>query len=218
MRQSARLRVDQTHTHQLTPHLHHPPDPNHPPQRQYRRLMEMYGSLKSQKIGQLEALVEEQDQTLTAVREEVKRSEEFWKREAKMQRQAAASVQAEQTQRRMKFMQVRGCGGGWLWGLLGFGRARGGRVVNRRGRCTAGSLACMTSTPPHNTPHTPTHTTTHHTYTHTNTHPATPHPHRHTHQDELAKAKEAVLEAEKAVKLREVELIERDRKVRGRRR
>lgn len=29
----------------------------------------MYGSLKSQKIGQLEALVEEQDQSLMAVRE-----------------------------------------------------------------------------------------------------------------------------------------------------
>jgi hypothetical protein len=29
----------------------------------------MYGSLKSQKIGQLEALVEEQDQSLAAVRE-----------------------------------------------------------------------------------------------------------------------------------------------------
>ncbi len=39
------------------------------PQRQYRRLLDMYGSLKSQKIGQLEALVEEQDETLTAVRE-----------------------------------------------------------------------------------------------------------------------------------------------------
>jgi hypothetical protein len=37
----------------------------------------------------------------------VKKSEEYWKREAKMQRQAAASVQAEETQRRMKFMQVR---------------------------------------------------------------------------------------------------------------
>lgn len=41
--------------------------------------------------------------------QEVKRSEEFWKREARMQRQAAASVQAEDTQRRIKFMQVR-CG------------------------------------------------------------------------------------------------------------
>lgn len=38
--------------------------------------------------------------------QEVKRSEEFWKREARMQRQAAASVQAEDTQRRIKFMQV----------------------------------------------------------------------------------------------------------------
>ncbi len=37
----------------------------------------------------------------------MKKSEEFWKREAKLQRQAAASVQAEETQRRMKFMEVR---------------------------------------------------------------------------------------------------------------
>jgi hypothetical protein len=45
--------------------------PHHPtqPQRQYRRLLDMYGSLKSQKIGQLEALVEEQDHSLAAVRE-----------------------------------------------------------------------------------------------------------------------------------------------------
>lgn len=39
------------------------------PQRQYRRLLDMYSSLKKQKIGQLEALVEEQDGNMAAVRE-----------------------------------------------------------------------------------------------------------------------------------------------------
>ncbi|KAI8464002.1 MAG: hypothetical protein J3K34DRAFT_441871, partial [Monoraphidium minutum] len=104
--------------------------------RQYRRLLDMYGSLKSQKIGQLAALVEEQDASLEAVREEVKKSEEYWKREARVQRQAAASAQSEETRRRMKFMQ-----------------------------------------------------------------------------DELVKARGAVHEAEKALKLREAEVLERDRRL-----
>ncbi len=39
------------------------------PQRQYRRLLDIYGSLKSRKIGQLESLMEEQDRTLLAAAE-----------------------------------------------------------------------------------------------------------------------------------------------------
>lgn len=39
------------------------------PQRQYRRLLGLYGSLKSQKIGQLEALMDEQDRALLAAAE-----------------------------------------------------------------------------------------------------------------------------------------------------
>jgi hypothetical protein len=38
-------------------------------QRQYRRLLQAYGSLKSQKIGQLEGLMAEQDKVLLAAAE-----------------------------------------------------------------------------------------------------------------------------------------------------
>lgn len=39
--------------------------------------------------------------------QEAKRSEEHWKREARAMKQAATSAQAEETRRRIKFMQVR---------------------------------------------------------------------------------------------------------------